>query len=184
MAGFFAEAGFSYRRMSVAELRFSQLQKKGTVHFVPLQSNWLFLDLRRFIMNAKKMFALVLTAIVSVCAVFAQGSYVVKSVKGNVKYEAEAGVKKAVKVGQVLSATTFIDVGLNSTLVLEMDGEEITVKAMTKGALDKVAVSSAKGLKKGGSVAGNVKGDSGTGKSVSTASSRASEAKEDVDWDE
>lgn len=135
-------------------------------------------------MKTKRIFALILTAIVSVCAVFAQGSYVVKSVKGTVKYEAEGGVKKVVKVGQTLSATTIIDVGLNSTLVLEMDGEEFTVKAMSKGALDKVAIGNSKGLKKGGAVAGGVKGDGGAGKSVSTASSRASEAKEDVEWDE
>ena len=138
-------------------------------------------------MNAKKMFALVLTAIVSVCAVFAQGSYVVKSVKGNVKYEAEAGIKKAVKVGQTLSASTFVDVGLNSSLVLELDGEEITVKAMTKGALDKVApakTTSTSGLKSGGLRTSTVAKDTGVSKSVSTASSRASEAKEDVEWDE
>ncbi|MBR6079064.1 MAG: hypothetical protein IKQ43_00975 [Treponema sp.] len=135
-------------------------------------------------MKTKKIFALVLTALVSACAVFASGSYVVKSVKGTVKYEAEAGVKKAVKVGQTLSATTVIDVGVNSSLVLEMDGEEFTVKALSKGALDKVAAGKSKGLKNGSSVAGNVKGDTGAGKSVSTASSRASEAKEDVEWAE
>ena len=119
--------------------------------------------------------------------VFATGSYVVKSVKGTVKYEAEAGVKKAVKVGQTLSATTVIDVAANSSLVLEMDGEEFTVKPLSKGALDKVAparTTSTGGLKSGGLRTSTVAKDTGVSKSVSTASSRASEAKEDVDWDE
>ncbi len=128
-----------------------------------------------------------LAALLMFGQVFATGSYMVKSVKGNVKYEAEAGIKKAVKVGQTLSASTFVDVGLNSVLVLELDGEEITVKAMTKGALDKVApakTTSAGGLKSGGLRTSTVAKDTGVSKSVSTASSRASEAKEDVEWDE
>ena len=75
-------------------------------------------------------------------------------------------------------------IAANSSLVLEMDGEEFTVKPLSKGALDKVAAGKSKGLKNGSAVAGNVKGDKGAGKSVSTASSRASEAKEDVEWDE
>lgn len=119
--------------------------------------------------------------------VFATGSYVVKSVKGTVKYEAEAGVKKAVKVGQTLSASTFVDVGLNSVLVLDLDGEEITLKTPKKGALDKIAparTTSTGGLKSGGLRASTVAKDTGVSKSVSTASSRASEAKEDVEWDE
>ncbi|MBQ2551775.1 MAG: hypothetical protein II563_02865 [Treponema sp.] len=136
-------------------------------------------------MNVKKIIALVVTALVS-AAVFAQGSFVVKSVKGTVKYEEKPGVKKAVTVGQVLSSSAVVDVGLNSKLVLEMDGQEYTVNASAKGALDKVA--SAKvasgGIKKGGNAAGSVKGDGGTGKSVSTASSRASDAKEDLGWEE
>lgn len=134
-------------------------------------------------MNIKKIIALVTTALIS-AAVFAQGSFVVKSVKGTVKYEEKPGVQKNVTVGQVLSSSTFINVSLNSKLVLEMDGQEYTVNTPAKGTLDKIATSSVKGLKKGGAVAGNVKGDTGTGKAVSTASSRASEAKEDVEWDE
>lgn len=127
-----------------------------------------------------------LAALLMFGQVFATGSYVVKSVKGNVKYEAEAGIKKAVKVGQTLSASTFVDVGLNSSLVLEMDGEEFIVNPFSKGALDKVASAktSTGGLKSGGLRASTVAKDTGVSKSVSTASSRASEAKEDVDWDE
>ena len=135
-------------------------------------------------MNVKKIIALVVTALVS-AAVFAQGSFVVKSVKGTVKYEEKPGVQKKVTVGQVLSSSTVVNVAMNSTLVLEMDGQEYTVNALAKGALDKVASAKvAGGIKKGGSAAGNVKGDAGTGKSVSTASSRASDAKEDLGWDE
>lgn len=134
-------------------------------------------------MNIKKIIALVVTTFVS-AAVFAQSSFVVKSVKGTVKYEEKPGVQKNVTVGQVLSSSTIINVGLNSKLVLEMDEQEYTVNTPAKGTLEKIATSSVKGLKKGGAVTGNVKGDTGTGKAVSTASSRASEAKEDVEWDE
>ncbi len=137
-------------------------------------------------MNAKKIIALALTALVSVGMIFAQGSFVVKSVKGTVTYES-AGAKKAVTVGQTLSASTVINVGMSSNLVLEADGAEYTVKAMSRGALEKfVNVPAGNGLKRGGPVAGSssVKSDNGTGKSVSTASSRAEDQQSELPFDE
>jgi len=62
-------------------------------------------------------------------------SHSLKSVKGTVKYEEKPGVQKNVTVGQVLSSSTFINVSLNSKLVLEMDGQEYTVNTPAKGTL-------------------------------------------------
>ena len=133
----------------------------------------------------KKGLAFALVALLSACFVFAEGSYVVKSVKGKVQYEEASGKLADVKVGQTLSASTVVNTGLNSTMVLSFDGEEITIAAMKKGTVDKLAVSKAGGLKKGSVVSSSVGGSSSNSKSgVATASSRASEAKEDVDWDE
>lgn len=134
----------------------------------------------------KRGMALVLVALLSACFVFAEGSYVVKSVKGKVQYEAAPGKMQDVKVGQTLSASTVVDTGLNSILVLTIDGKDLTIKAKQKGTVEKVAVGGGSGtLKKGGTVAGKASSSSNGSKSgVNTASSRASEAKEDVDWDE
>ncbi|MBQ1661561.1 MAG: hypothetical protein II054_03590 [Treponema sp.] len=134
----------------------------------------------------KRGMALVLVALLSACFVFAEGSYVVKSVKGKVQYEAAPGKMQDVKVGQTLSSSTVVDTGLNSILVLTIDGKDLTIKAKQKGTVEKVAVGGGSGtLKKGGTVAGNASSSSSGSKSgVNTASSRASEAKEDVDWDE
>lgn len=140
-------------------------------------------------MNVKKLLALALTALVSVCAVFAQGSYVVKSVKGTVKYSTTVnGVVKEdkVTVGQTLSATTKVNVGLYAVLVLELDGVEYTINGAKKDTLDKLVGVKSNELHQGGTVAGTSKADSGVGKSTSTASSRANDAQEEknLDWDE
>ena len=132
----------------------------------------------------KKGLAFALVALLSACFVFAEGSYVVKSVKGKVQYEVAPGKLENVKVGQTLSSSTVINTGLNSTMVLTVDGKEITIAQMKKGTVDKLTVANAGGLKTGASASSGVAGTASSKASVSTASSRASEAKEDVDWDE
>ncbi len=132
-------------------------------------------------MNMKKLFALALTAVISVCAVFAQ-SFVVKSVKGTVKYESEPKVYKPVTVGQSLSATTVVNVGLNSELIIELNGNEYKIPSMKNDSLEKLLKVPSKGLSKGGSAAGSVGKDASAGNSVSTASNRAQDLKNDVDW--
>lgn len=111
--------------------------------------------------------------------------YVVKSVKGKVQYEAAPGKMEDVKVGQKLSSSTNINTGVNSTLILILDDKELTVKPMQKGTVEKVAGNNIAGLKKSGTVKTIDVGNTVDNKSaVSTASSRASEAKEDYDWDD
>ena len=134
---------------------------------------------------------------VLVCAAFAMfaatalfaASYKVESFTGKVTYESAPGKWVAVEAGQELSASTVIQTGVNSTLVLSADGAKVNIKAMQKGtieSLSSVASSGSAGIKKGSSLKSSaVAVDSNkTSKSVVTASSRASEAKEDFSWEE
>ena len=121
-------------------------------------------------------------------SLFAAG-YKVESFTGKVTYESAPGKWTAVTEGQELSASTVIQTGVNSTLVLSMDDAKINIKAMQKGtieSLSSVAAAGNSGIKKGSSLKSSaVAADSKkTSKSVVTASSRASEAKEDFDWEE
>ena len=130
----------------------------------------------------KKFFLLFTMALLSFA--FCE-EYVVKSVKGKVQYEAAPGKMEDVKVGQKLSSSTNINTGVNSTLILILDDKELTVKPMQKGTIEKVAGNNVAGLKKSGTVKTIDVGNTVDNKSaVSTASSRASEAKEDYDWDD
>ena len=132
----------------------------------------------------KRGLAFVVAALLSVCFAFAEGSYVVKSVKGKVQYEVSPGKMENIKVGQTLSSSTVVSIGSKSSVVLTFEGKDITISAMKKGTVDKLTAKGSGSLKAGGTVAGNnVSGTSSGSKSgVSTASSRASSAKEDLDW--
>lgn len=137
----------------------------------------------------KKGLLVVLMALIG-ATVFAAGldSYKVESVTGKVQYEATPGTWKNVAVGQELSASTVINTSLNSSVDLVINGKKVTIKAMQKGtveSLSAVASTSAGGIKKTTLSSSSVGADvEGTAKSVVTASSRASEAKADIDWDE
>ncbi|MCR5187335.1 MAG: hypothetical protein K6C97_00260 [Treponema sp.] len=140
-------------------------------------------------MNKKSLLVMVLGLIMS-ASIFAAATdtYKVKKVTGKVTYEATPGNWKNVSVGQELSASTVLNTSLNSSVVIALDDDDITIKAMQKGTVDSLVSASSgvakKGIKKGlktKSVGDEVTGSS---KGTATASSRASEAKEDVDWDE
>lgn len=139
-------------------------------------------------MNKKSVLIAVLAIFMS-ASIFAAGTYKVKSVTGKVTYEATPGNWKNVTVGQELSSATVINTSLNSSLVITLDDNDVTIKAMQKGTIDSLAAGST-GVAKGGLKKNSLKassvGDevSGNSKGTATASSRASEAKEDVDWDE
>ncbi len=137
-------------------------------------------------MNKKSIVLVVLAFFMSV-SMFAAGSYKVVSVTGKVTFEAAPETWKNVAVGQELSASTVLNTSLNSSVVVALDdGKEVTIKAMQKGTLDKlVGAASNKGLSKGGFKTTSVADDvEGTTKGIATASSRASDAKEDLDWDD
>ncbi len=131
---------------------------------------------------------IVLAIFLSASIFAASDTYVVKSVTGKVTYEAAPGKWKNVTEGQELTGATVINTNLNSTLIIEVDGKEVTIKAMSKGTVASlIGGGVAKGgLKKAGSLKASKVGDEveGNTKGTATASSRASVAKQDVEWDE
>ena len=137
----------------------------------------------------KKLFALLLVLFTGTMLFAASNAYVVESVTGDVKYESAPGKFDKVKVGQELSASTVIKTGLSSSLVVKYDGKSITIKAKQGPATIEqlfIAAAPTKGGLKKQSIAKADAVDSADGKreGVSTASSRASEAKADYSWDE
>ena len=124
-------------------------------------------------------------AFFAAASLFAAGSYKVERVTGKVTYEAN-GEWKAVAVGQELVAGTNINTALNSSLVVSDGSSSATIKAMQKGSIETLAsATGSKGLKKATLSKNNVaKKASGSQSGVATASSRASEAKKDLEWDE
>lgn len=132
----------------------------------------------------KKLFVIAMASLLS-ASVFAAGSYKVEKVTGKVTYEVN-GTWKTVTVGQELASGTNVNTALNSTLVVNDGSASSTIKAMQKGTIDKLAAAGASkgGLKKASVANDKVAGKANTAQSgVSTASSRASEAKEDLEWE-
>jgi hypothetical protein len=138
-------------------------------------------------MMNKKRILVALFAVVMSAVMFAEGAYKVQSVTGKVQYESAPGTWKTVTKGMELSPSTNINTGLNSKLVMVNGDKTITIKPMQKGTIEKLALAADGGktqITKGADVT-KTENDSdvvGTKKGVATASSRASEAKEDVDW--
>lgn len=126
-----------------------------------------------------------MVAFFAAASLFAAGSYKVERVTGKVTYEAN-GEWKAVAVGQELAAGTNINTALNSSLVVSDGSSSATIKAMQKGSIETLAsATGSKGLKKATLSKNNVaKKADGSQSGVATASSRASEAKKDLEWDE
>ena len=126
-----------------------------------------------------------MVAFFAATSLFAAGSYKVERVTGKVTYEAN-GEWKAVAVGQELVAGTNINTALNSSLVVSDGSSSATIKAMQKGSIETLAsATGSKGLKKATLSKNNVaKKADGSQSGVATASSRASEAKKDLEWDE
>lgn len=134
-----------------------------------------------------KKVIIVLTALLAGTALFA-ADYEVKSVKGKVTYES-AGKKIDVKTGQKLSDSTILNTGLNSSIVIVNSGKEIVIKAMQKGTVDELIKANVveKGLKRNPSktsAANSIAAAQTSKQGVATASSRASSAQEDFEWDE
>lgn len=140
-------------------------------------------------MKNKKLVVLAALSILFAAVVFAEGGYVVESVTGKVQYEVSPDTWKDVTVGMELSGSTVINTGLNSKLVLKNGDLTVTFKPMQKGTVEKLAASAnagKNGIKKGAAVTKSSvdKDTNGSKKAVQTASSRASEAKEDLEWEE
>ncbi len=138
----------------------------------------------------KKFIAILAAALLTAVSVFAADSYTVKSVKGKVTYEVSAGKFKEVTVGQVLSISSIINTGVNSTLELTADGQTFTIKPMQKGTVESLITSNtAVGFKKNPSTTTSGKAVAAaantTGKGTNTASERSSgKGEENLEIDE
>ncbi len=144
-------------------------------------------------MKKAMLLALALVAVVGMFAAYAEAvaqDYTVKTVTGKVEREVSAGTWEAVTPGMKLSPQAVINTGLNSSLVLNSGERVVTIKAMQKGTVDKLVANT--GTAKGGIKIGakisesavNTDSDKNKTTNVSTASTRASDATNDLEWDE
>ena len=63
-------------------------------------------------------------------------TYVIESIEGNVTYECAPNTFAKVWVGQELSASTVIKVGLNSSVVIKCGGKSVTIPAKQLGTVE------------------------------------------------
>lgn len=135
-------------------------------------------------------FLFIIGFITCASAAFAQttaAEIIVQTVTGKVEYEVSAGKWEAVTANMKLSPSTVINTGLNSTLILRMGDRVVTIRAMQKGTVEKLTsalISASGGITVGAKAAdSSVNTGSTQGRSnISTASTRASEATEDLEW--
>ena len=142
----------------------------------------------------KKLLMILLVAgiIAGSAAIFAEtvpGDFTVQSVTGKVEREVSAGNWEPVTRGMKLSPATVINTGLNSNLVLRAEGKSVTIKAMQKGTVEKLTAglaNASSGIRLGSrAVKSDAAEDAGPGRTnISTASTRASDATEDLEWAE
>ena len=126
----------------------------------------------------KKIFLILLVALFTSLA-FAE-TYTVTVVKGEVYYKTGVSKYLNVEVDQELSDSSYLKVSPNSVLrIVDKNGKSYLVNKGI-GTLEKLLSRRNTNTVVQNNVAGNA---TNNGKSsVSTASSRASEAKEDLDW--
>lgn len=114
--------------------------------------------------------------------------YSVKSVIGKVKYESSPDEWQLITEGQTLTDMTVISTGLNSLLVLSSDSGDIKIKAMQQGSVQELSTGGKKigGLKKSKKINTSAVAQTSYAEKhgIATASSRASEAKNDLEWDD
>lgn len=114
--------------------------------------------------------------------------FVVKSVTGNVKYEISEGKWKAVTVDTLLVIDSMINTGINSSLILETANKDVvTIKAMKKGIIKELIASGKSGFSgitlDGSLTCSDVNAnDIQERTNIGTASTRASDATEDLEW--
>jgi hypothetical protein len=140
----------------------------------------------------KLLVAILFGALVCSLSVFAEAvatEYIVQSVTGKVELEASSDNLVVVTEGMKLAPSAVISTALNSNLILKAGDKVVTIKALQKGTIEKLAsgTSSAKaGIKLGAkATTTDVTAESGqTRSNVSTASTRASDATKDVEWEQ
>ncbi len=134
-------------------------------------------------------FALSLIASLSAFADGAKADYLVDKVVGKVEREVSPGKWEPVVGAMKLDPKSVINVGLNSSLVIKVGDRTVTVKAMQKGTVEQLTSVSvaAKPTIKIGAKATKSTADSSEVKgrtNISTASTRASDATKDLEWEE
>ena len=135
----------------------------------------------------KKLISLLVNAILIIGTVFA-AAYKVEAVDGRVSYSIS---QEDIEVGQILDENTLINIRPNSSITLmslEKTEKRTYSKPNSRIKIIEVWVESKigkTGLKKQMIARTNVAPPvESTRKGVATAASRASEAKEDIEWDE
>ena len=122
----------------------------------------------------KKMLLLAILVIAFIYAAYAK-TYTVTTSKGKITTRG----KKVVKVCDKITESTYVDIGPHSTLIfIDENGNEYRLSGMKKGTIYDLL------FKKNNAPLGTVKGDTESKSPIQTASSRASDAKEDLDWDD
>lgn len=116
--------------------------------------------------------------------IFANDEYVVHNVSGTVVKEVSYNKWEPVIPGMILNSSTIVDIRLNSKLELIVKDEIISINQMKKGTVESfVKNSSIGGIritgKRVNSNNATVRGNS----NVSTASTRASDVTEDMEWE-
>jgi len=86
----------------------------------------------------KKIISLILSFVFICFGVFAEKSYTVSAVAGEVSYRLNDGKWAPLKVGMNLSDTTKVTTGLNSTLIIASDDNSVVVLPLKTGSVEDV----------------------------------------------
>jgi hypothetical protein len=134
----------------------------------------------------KKVLVLsVLLGVIFAGFAFGSDSYAVQNITGKVDKLESSGQWIAVSVGDTLSPSTTVKIGINSVLVVKNgDKEEIIRAAARQGTLESFLGGGAK-ISVGGNVVNSNTSTTVSGTSnISTSATRASDAADDLDWAE
>lgn len=86
----------------------------------------------------RKFFSIILITLLFCTTIFAD-DYVVTNTKGTVKYKTSDGVFEQLKVGDIITSETVINVALGSELLLKGENQiEYKVKSMHYGTVEKL----------------------------------------------
>ncbi|MFP3041115.1 hypothetical protein LQZ19_04765 [Treponema primitia] len=118
--------------------------------------------------------------------VFGADNYAVQNITGKVDKLGASGQWVAVSVGDTLSPSTTVKIGINSVLVVKSgDKEEIIRAAARQGTLESFLGGGTAKISVGGNVVNSNVSVAASGTSnISTSSTRASDAAGDLDWAE
>lgn len=132
--------------------------------------------------------AILLLSTISIFSEEKEKVYEIKKINGKVQFENSLNKWQVVNEKTKLYSTTIISTGLNSSIVLMLeDGSLQTIKAMKKGVIGSLLSSDnsgGSGITIGAKVTeSNISSETTQGRTnISTASTRASSAVEDIEW--